>query len=234
MSTVRLPQVQYAAIIERTHRQVLTFEWPAGADAVAAWVSPPDQPAESAMTGRAEDITREKYVSQGGMHFRWMLPWRGCAVHVVAVAFTGGRAVQGRPLTLTYPGLLRLRYTVGVARDKAGRRMRLSVQIVAENDNRSAPPLMLVHNPDRLPLHLHDGDPIALFPTGDPAGVGGAPFWPSELVTNPAAVWTADLPVLTGYVRLFVGLEDARQVSVALLDPPRTMLRLDDPQQPAR
>lgn len=234
VSTVRLPRVEHGLIVERTHRQVMTFGWPPGADTVWVWVGPVEQSVETAMqASRAEEITREQYVRQGGLYFRYPLPPRGCAVHAAAAAYTGGRTVVGRPVTLRYPGLVRLRYTVGIARDKPGQRMRLTVQIFAEHDNPSAPPFVLVHNPERLPLHLYDGEPIYMLPVGDPAAVEGMQFRPSQLAAPPdAPSWTAEQPALTGYVRLFVCLEGDQLSQVALLDPPPASLRLDLPHRP--
>ncbi len=228
--SVRLPLLEHAVIVERTHRQVLTFQWPPGADAVWVWVGGRDHPADVAIVGTPEEITVEQYERQGGMHFRHVLPSRGCSVHAAAVAFSKGRNVMGPRASLLYPGLARLRYTVGAARDKARRPQRVTVQIFADVDNASAPAFVLVHNPDRLPLHMDDGRPLPMSPAGDPGAVGGVRFRPSHLAVEPRnAKWSADVAGLTGYLRLFVCVTAERQATVALLDPPVAALRLDAP-----
>jgi hypothetical protein len=232
--SVRLPRIDHAAIVERTHRQVFTFGWPQDADAVWVWIGPRGMPAEASMAEEPEEITAEQYRNQGGMLFRQPLPQRGCAVHARAVTFSQGRNVLGPPLTVEYPGLARLRYTVGVASDPTGSRVRLTVQIFAELDSPSAPPFMLVLNTERLPLHMRDGYEISMAAMRDPGAVEGPQFRPSALWTHPEAAWTAEGPAMAGYVRLFVCLPTEQQETVALLDPPVSALRLPWPPGPQR
>jgi hypothetical protein len=232
--SVRLPPIDHAVIVERTHRQVFTFGWPRDADAVWVWIGPRGMPAEASMAEEPEEITAEQYRNQGGMLFRQPLPQRGCAVHARAVTFSQGRNVLGPSSTVEYPGLARLRYTVGVTSDQTGRRLRLTVQIFAEQDSPSAPPFTLVLNPERLPLHIRDGYEISMAALRDPGAVEGPQFRPSALWTQPEATWTAEGPASAGYVRLFVCLPAHQQETVALLDPPVSALRLPWPPVPQR
>jgi len=227
-STLRLPSLAHMVVVERTHRQVLTFEWPQGADEIWVWVGVPGQPVNTVTGPAQETITHDQYKRQGGMYFRWPLPARGCSVHAAAVAFGGGRAVMGPKASQSYPGLTVLDYTVGVARDKAQQPRHVTLQIFAAADDSTPPHFVLVHNSDRLPLHSDDGTGIALNPVGDPGAVGGLHFRPPMLRRDPGeARWTGDVTGRTGYLRLFViGLSPDRQATTALLDPPMMQLEL--------
>jgi hypothetical protein len=230
LSAVRLDRVRDAKIVERTHRQVLTFAWPEGADSVLAYVGGPRQDAESARRGEPEEIGHEQYVAQGGMYFRTRLAPRGCSVHLVPVAYNRGRQITGAPVSLDYPGLMQLWYRVRIERDRAHRAIGLTLQIYSEFDNGSSPPFALVHRPDRLPLHEKDGMAIPVQPHGDPRATGGPQFRPSGLWTTPGeALWTARLSGGVGYVRLFACLPPGRESSVALFDPAVDDLRLAHP-----
>jgi hypothetical protein len=217
---LRLPSVREARIVERTHRQVLTFAWPEGADAVLAYVGGPGQDAASAQRGQPLEISREQYVAQGGMAFPQVLPPRGCSVHLVPVAYADGRREYGAAVTLSYPGLLRLAYHVAVERDRQQRPVSVVVRIRSEYDVALPPAFTLVHRPDRLPLFDKDGMPLSMQPHGDPGAVGGSQFRPSGLSVTPSDVyWTAQVEGLTGYLRMFACLTPERRSSVALYDP---------------
>ena len=227
LSAVRLAPVREAKIVERTHRQVLTFAWPAGADAVLAYVGGPGQDARGAQRGEPEEIGHERYVNQGGMHFRNRLARKGCSVHLVPVAYNRGEQIEGPPVSLDYPGLLQLGYRVRAERDRAQRTVGLVVQIFAEIDHPSAPSFTLVYRPDRLPLHERDGTVLPMSPFGDPRATGGPQFRPSVLWANPGeAVWTARVDDPVGFVRLFLSLPPHLAPAVALFDPPVDDLRL--------
>lgn len=221
-----LPPVSDAVVVEYTDRQVVTFSWPDGADEVWAWVGPHGFPAEAMMVGEPDKITLEQYMANGSLQLR-LLPWRGCAVHVVAASFRPGQTATGPPWSVKYDGLTRLHYTVGRAQSPIPAHTRLTVQISAEAEHLSAPPFTLVHNPDRLPLHREDGVGFRMRPVGDPRAVAGVRFRPTRLRKEPGdAAWLADGSWLGGYVRLFVCLEPERQMRVALLDPPIASLRI--------
>lgn len=225
---VRLGPVREAAIVERTYRQVLTFAWPAGADAVAAHEGLPGQDAESASQGESQMITLDEYKRQGGMHFARPLPPAGSSVHVRALAHSAGRTFHGPPVTLPYSGLTLLRYTVRTDRDRSQKPMAVVVQIFAKYDSPTPLPFTLVYHPERLPLHLGDGWPLESTPTGDPHAIGGIRFRPSHIPADPGqAAWTARVEGLSGYLRLFVCVEPAKLDTIALLDPPVGTLRLD-------
>jgi hypothetical protein len=75
----RLVEVRHAEIVERRHRQIVTFAWPDGGDAVLAYIGGPQEIAdEGVRRGRPEEISRAQYVAQGGVCFRTRLAPGGC------------------------------------------------------------------------------------------------------------------------------------------------------------
>jgi hypothetical protein len=221
-------------IVERTHRQILTFAWPEGADAVYTYVGVSGQSAQTAIHGQPEELTREQYERQGGLHFRHKLPTWGCSVHAVPVSFSAGRRITGPSISLEYPGLLRLRYTIGVTRDRNQRPVSATVQIFSEADTTANHPFVLVHRPDRLPLHMYDGNPVPV----QAAVQGGRPeiqFTPPALLSSPGPMaWNANIDNMSGFLRLFVYLDPTRPAPVALIDPAVSELRLPPAAPPQR
>jgi hypothetical protein len=229
----RLISVEHAEIVERTHRQIVTFAWPDGADAVLAYIGGPQETAdETVRRGRPEEISRAQYVAQGGMYFRTRLAPGGCSVHLVPVAHSEGERITGPATTLRYPGLLQMAYEVHTERDKAQRPTTLRVWIRAEQDVPQHFVFTLVHNPDRLPLHESDGQPLRMQPHGDPRGLGGYQFRPSGLEARLTreVFWCTPADRLLGYVRLFVSLAPEVRSTVALFDPPVHQLYIAPPQ----
>jgi len=230
VSMTRTGRIRHPKIIERTHRQVLTFEWPDGAAWVLLYRGVSGHGPGAGPNIRPDDeISASRYENQGGMHLAYPLPTRGCSVHLVPVAYTAGGKVTGSPVSMEYPGLLRMRYMVSTRRTfGTGRPTGVTVQIDAEVDILHAPPFALVHNPDRLPLDIYDGQALFVAPEGDPTAVPVPRFIPHRLAPDfRGLAWTADVRGLGGYVRLFVDLPVGRLAGVALLDPPVSTLRLD-------
>lgn len=228
----RLIEMSHAEIVERTHRQIITFAWPEGADTVLAYLGGPRETAEEAAErGHPEEISRAQYVAQGGMYLRNRLAPRGCSVHLVPVAHSRGRRITGPVTSLSYPGLLQMSYELHVERDKA-RPTVLRLWIRAEQEVEGHV-FTLVFNPDRLPLHERDGHPLPMAPHGDLRAVPGYQFRPTGLEprSSPDVYWSAPADRLVGYVRLFVGLPPDQRSTVALFDPPVEQLYLA-PQAP--
>lgn len=212
--------IRNARIVERTDTQVLTFAWPAGADKVLAYRGGPNQDPASARRGTPWEISQDQYVRYGGMYV--LLPSRGCSVHLVPVAFSHGRITWGPPTSLPYQGLLRVRYDVRIERTKEGVPYAITMGMRAlDSENPSAPPFAMVLNAERLPLDEHDGRPLRMEPSGDPAATGGTQFRPSALWADPGkAVWTARVDGMYGFLRLFACLRPDQPASLAVLDPP--------------
>lgn len=230
---VRVPRVSRPKLIERVNREVLTFEWPEGADVVLAFKSMPGVDSSVAMQGQAIEVSRTDYRDQGGLEFTaGQLDVQGCDLHLVSVAFDGGRRVLAEPTVVSYPGLLRVWYQLLQGTLPDGRPV-VTVRVRAQQDVENAPPFVLVHNRDRLPLTIGDGRPVAVVPDAGQAAPQRR-FVPSPLGVrpSPAATWHAEPGMFlqeippVGFLRLFVDLPPEVLRRVALLDPPVATLRV--------
>lgn len=224
----RVGVVRSPRIVERTNKQVVTFGWPPGAVGVRMYRGVPGQDPRTATTGRCEEILYGQYQRAGGLHLSEdPLPSRGCSVHLVAVARFEGQPVLGAPVSLNYPGLLRMRYSVTAKRSFTGKLTRLMLRLESQLELTSPPAFVLVHHPDRLPLHIYDGRVLAVRAAWDGTATPSARFVPPKLSqSNAEMAWTADVRGLSGYVRLFVDVDESRRALVALTDPPVADLRL--------
>lgn len=212
-------------IIERCAEQVVSFPWPDGAASVSVYVSATQVPAQHAIEQRpVAEISRTQYDRDGGLHLATPLPESGCAVHVVAIAYTAGERIVGIPTTVEYSGLLRMQYKTEVRRS-AGRTL-LAVRLASQMELPSSPPFVLVHNETRLPLSARDGQPLEV--RGEGATKPGArSFHPRGLRREWSAPWTVDVTDKKGYVRVFAEVPPEKARTIALLDPPVEQIRLD-------
>ncbi|PPH07750.1 hypothetical protein [Rathayibacter sp. AY1H3] len=231
---VRVPPVAQLRIVERVQNQRITFEWPDGADVVMAYRSPVGLDSALAVQGEPREISKSEYFDRGSLEYRTGgLDPLGCELHLVAVAFDGGKRVLSTARSVVYPGLLRLSYRCVVKRTLMGR-YSATVTLTSERALESSPPFVLVHNPERFPLTVGDGTPLAVVPDVDDVVAPTRRFVPAAMApgseqpgwrTDPAA-WQQDVPHPTGYLRLFVDLPSAVLRRVALLDPPIETLRV--------
>lgn len=231
MSAVRTDPITDVALMEYCNKQVLTFDWPHGAASVMAYIAPKGHNPRDGLTGRCYEIALADYERYGGMRFSGDLPNGGCALHLVPVAFSGGRRVLGTPVTIEYGGLLRLWYDVRILRDSAGLPLSAAVQMRAEPGATGSPPFVLVHNPRRIPLTMHDGDHVDVYQInrqGKPISGASKEFQLSGLATDWAEseVWAGEVRGLRGWIRLFAHLPIDRLRLLALLDPPVDSLML--------
>jgi hypothetical protein len=223
----RTGRVEAPVIVERVHKQVVTFGWPDGAAAVLAYSdlvgrqSPPPRDAPHQI------IMREAYERQGGMHLDDALPPQGCMLHLVPAAFVAGRRVDGPIARAGYGGLLRMRYEIATRRSWTGKPQTLTVWVRSELELPQPPPLALVHNPDRLPLDIGDGGRLLAVPEWN-AGLPPSPQLLPTALVGPTRenAWTVSVAGRSGFVRLFVDIPPSDLARVALLDPPPGQLRL--------
>lgn len=234
-SAVRTKPITDVALLEYCNKQVLTFDWPQGAASVMVYIAPKGHDPRDGLTGRCYEIALDDYHRYGGMRFVGNLPNGGCSLHLVPVAFSGGRRVLGTPVSIEYGGLLRLWYDVRVLRDEVGLPLSAAVTIRAESDATGSPPFVLVNNPGRIPLTAHDGDAVDMFQIdgrGEPISECSKEFQWSTLGTDSVAgreVWVGDVRGLRGWIRLFANLPAKRLRLLALLDPPVESLLLTPP-----
>lgn len=225
IATRPLPALTDVRIIERSTEQVITFPWPDGAASVSVYVSAKQVPAEHAVDQRpVAEISRSQYDRDGGLHLAVPLPEAGCAVHVVAIAYTAGERIVGDPTTVGYDGLLRIRYTTETRRTPGG--IALAIRLASQIELPTSPPFVVVHNELRLPLSARDGQPLEV--RGDGRTQPGArSFHPKGLRHEWSQPWTVDVTGKTGFVRVFADVRPEQARTIALLDPPIEQIRLD-------
>ena len=229
-SSVRTGLISDVSLVEYCNKQVLTFDWPQGAASVRIFIAPRGHDPRQGLNGRSYEISLADYEKEGGKHFVNELPHRGCSLHLVPVAYTGGRPVLGAPASVDYGGLLRLWYDVRVLAGPDGMPMTAAVRIRAENDAAGSPPFVLVHNPDRIPLAANDGtaiDMCQLDAAGRPTSGRVKAFqWSSLSAAGSTETWGGDVSGRLGWIRLFADLSPDRLRRLALLDPHVDALRL--------
>ena len=228
---MRTGAIRDVELTEYCSKQVLTFGWPQGAAAVTVYLAGKGHDPRTGLTGRSYEITLEDYEHHGGMQFTGQLPVGGCSLHLAPVAFAAGRRVLGEITSITYDGLLRLWYSVQIGRDPAGWPVTAALSVRAEVDVTGSPPFVLVHNLDRIPLSVNDGQPVDAAPLngrGEMVAPPSKEIRYSSIGTDGAGeVWVADVRFLTGWIRMFANLGDPRRLRLlALLDPPVSTLRL--------
>lgn len=232
---VRIPPVGHPKIVERVDREVLTFEWPAGAGSVLVFVGPKGMPSDAAMHGQPREITRSDYERNGGLTFsRGELNANGCTLHIVSVDFDGGSRVLGTPVVLEYAGVLRLSYTAKLSRSLLGKPT-VTVAVSSEIPMDQGPGFSLVFNERGFPLTITDGIPLGMIQAVEGSDNVQRVFVPSPLAlqasehstwrTDPES-WQADVGSKTGFVRLFAALPNPVLQRVALLDPSIDDLRI--------
>jgi hypothetical protein len=235
LSSVRTGVIGDVELAEYCNKQALTFDWPAGAAAVVVHLAPKGHDPRNGLTGKSFEISLEEYEKYGGMQFaKHELPSTGCSLHLAPVAFSAGRRVVGAIRSVEYAGLLRLEYAVRIGRDPDGRPTHATIALRSQYDLPGSPAFVLINNPQRIPLSMHDGQAVDAAPVnehGQPIGEMSKELRWSALTTHGAGeMWAANLRGLNGWIRLFVNTPSpARLRTIALLDPPVENLRLTPP-----
>ncbi|QOW00156.1 hypothetical protein RCF27_07065 [Rhodococcus pyridinivorans] len=217
IATRPLPALKDVRIVERCAEQVVTFPWPDGAASVSVYVSARQVPAEHAIEQRpVAEISRSQYERDGGLHLTDPLPELGCAVHVVAIAYTAGERIVGQPSTVDYPGLLRMQYSVEPRHTPAG--LVLAIRLASEVELPSAPPFVVIHNQARLPLSARDGQPLEIR-GGNGTQPGARNFQPGGLRRDWSQPWLVDVSDKSGFIRVFADVRPEKARTIALFDP---------------
>ena len=232
LSSVRTGVIGDVDLAEYCSKQALTFDWPAGAAAVVVHLAPKGHDPRNGLTGKSFEISLEEYEKYGGMQFsKQELPATGCSLHLAPVAFSAGRRVVGAIRSVEYAGLLRLQYAVRIGRDPDGWPTHATIALRSQYDLPGSPAFVLINNPQRIPLSMHDGQAVDAAPAnehGQTIGEMSKELRWSALTTHGAGeMWAANLHGLQGWIRLFVNTPSpARLRTIALLDPPVENLRL--------
>lgn len=108
---------------------------------------------------------------------------------------------------------------------------RVRAHMFLEVDVSGSPPFVLVHNPDRIPLSVNDGQPVDVAPRsprGDlPAPLSKEVRFSSIGPEGGGEMWIGDVRGRAGWIRLFANLGDPKRLRrQALLDPPVSTLPL--------
>ena len=159
MSSVRTGVIRDVNLAEYCNKQALTFDWPAGAAAVVVHLAPKGHDPRNGLTGKSFEISLEEYEKYGGMQLsRQELPAAGCSLHLAPVAFSAGRRVVGAIRSVEYAGLLRLavRGADRPATPTAGPPTP-RIALRSQYDLPGSPAFVLINNPQRIPLSMHDG-----------------------------------------------------------------------------
>ncbi|KLI04582.1 hypothetical protein ACT17_12890 [Mycolicibacterium conceptionense] len=231
VSAVRTGTIRDIELVEYCNKQVLTFEWPDGAAGVVVTLAPKGHDPRAGLTGRSFEISLEDYEKYGGMHLTGALPVGGCSLHLAPVAFSGGRRVTGPVASIEYPGMLRLQYAVRIGRDPNGFPTTATVAVRSEHDLPGSPSFVLVNNPQRMPLSVHDGQPVDVAPLDAQGQLADQPSkqlrWTALTSSGSGELWAANVSGLHGWIRLFLDIPDpAKLRTIALLDPPVQTLQL--------
>ena len=235
----RTPTLTDQRLVQRVTWQLLTFSWPRGAAFVEVFTTPAGTGPEDISGPPLRIMLEAEYRRDGGI--RLQLPWPGCAVHLVPVSFYDRRSERGEATSLSYRGLLILRYRFVRSQPPApaapARRWRRAPATPAMGPGLTHLELMhvptgrptggpgqvpvvltLTSHSQRLPLDKHDAEQVLGTMT-------------SAVTTDGPAGWTpvgngADFSSFDGhFLRLFASVDGATHMEVALLDPPLGSLR---------
>ena len=232
LSSVRTGIIGDVDLAEQCNKQTLTFDWPSGAAAVVVHLAPKDHDPRNGLTGKSFEISLDEYEKYGGMHFsKGELPATGCSLHLAPVAFSAGRRVVGAICSVEYFGLLRLQYAVRIGRDPDGSPTHATIALRSQYDLPGSPAFVLINNPQRIPLSMHDGQAVDAAPVNEHGHATGEMSkelrWSALTTHVTGEMWAANLRGLQGWIRLFVNTPSpARLRTIALLDPPVENLRL--------
>lgn len=232
LSSVRTGVIRDVDLAEYCNKQVLTFDWPAGATAVEMHVAPKGYDPRDGLTGKSREITEEEYEKYGGLQLSAQeLPVAGCSLHLAPVAFSGGRRVAGAIRSIEYAGLLRLQYAMQIHRDPEGQATHAHIAMRSQYDLPGSPAFVLVNNRDRIPLSANDGDAVDAAPLTTDGRLADQPSkelrWSALTTQGNGELWAANLRGREGWIRLFVNSPSPERLrTIALLDPPVETLRL--------
>ncbi|WP_371152811.1 hypothetical protein [Buchananella felis] len=217
---VRSGEIADVRLVQRLDWQLLTFAWPGEAASVQLRRTGGNGPVpvEGAQCAPADlTCTRQEYSRQGGFVISGGGDTWGSQVQLNAVSYYDGQPIYGRPALVDLDPLYRFEYSIewpSAARavfkllGKSKNLVRVTVRAAAGTPcpPELLPHLMLVHNPQYLPLHWRDGTPVAVSPSPD--GREQAP----QVTAFPAPGGEVDVyfpadDLQGGYVRLMVCAE---------------------------
>lgn len=212
----RVAPIAEYSLVQRVDSQLITFDWPNGAQLVEV----------ACRQGAVKELIEDDYRRQGGI--RLQLNPFGDEVTLTPKSIYAGSATKAEPTVINYPGLKTYAYKLDRVEAEKG----FAVLWVWRHgtEDRHPPQFMLVHNPERFPLYPQDGQLVQLAEILEQSfGRPGPLILPEALPASQAEArmhgksWAVNTKGLTsGYLRLFMQ-PDHRDV-----DNPGSRIVIDD------
>jgi hypothetical protein len=233
----RAGRIEQVRVIQRMSWQLVTFTWPGEALAVELRIGFADGEPDLSTPAHAV-VEKAAYERSGGFRLERGLPPEGCRLFLNAVTHFEGRRIASEPTIAAVEPLWGYRYSVqwGIGRTGGGTRLlqraaamrRRNIaqididSIVGTVPGHEAPTFVLLHRPDRLPMHADDGARVAIYaerPDGQvpPPPQDGVP----APLTGRRELWFDEEDMGPGWYRLMV---DARPAATVRVDERRTAL----------
>lgn len=198
----RVENITEYSLVQRVDSQLITFDWPDGAQLVEV----------ACRQGDARELIEEDYRRQGGIRVH-LNPF-GDEVTLTPKSIYAGVTTEADPTIITYTGLKTYAYKID--RTEAEKNYAVLWVWRVGTEDRHPPQFMLTHNPERFPLYSSDGQPVELAEIRENEfGRPGQWMLPSALPGSQAearaqgACWAANTQGLTsGYLRLFIRSDD--------------------------
>lgn len=198
----RVENITEYSLVQRVDSQLITFDWPDGAQLVEV----------ACRQGDAKELIEEDYRRQGGIRVH-LNPF-GDEVTLTPKSIYAGLTTKANPTVINYPGLKTYAYKID--RTEADKNYAVLWVWRVGTEDRHPPQFMLTHNPERFPLYPSDGQPVELAEIQENEfGRPGQWMLPSTLPGSQAearaqgAGWAANTQGLTsGYLRLFIRSDD--------------------------
>ena len=246
----RAGRIEEVRVVQRMNWQLVTFTWPGEALAVELRVGFPDSEPDLSTPAHAV-VEKAAYERSGGFRLDQGLPPQGCRLFLNAVTHFQGRRISSEPTVAAVEPLWGYHYRVdwgvgstggggNLLQRAAARRRKNIAQIEIEAvlgavPEHEVPTFVLLHRPDRLPMHSSDGTRVTVFSERPD---GQAPAQPHDGVPAPVSgrreLWFDEEDMGPGWYRLMVDARPAATVRVderrtaleryALADPPLTQL----------
>lgn len=207
----RVGEIHEPTLIQRVDSQLITFDWPFGADLVEV----------TQKQGESVELTAANYHRQGGI--RLHLNSFGDEVTLTPKSIYAGQTTKAKPAIITYAGLKIYRYVIDhknpyIVGDLRYPRLWLWRDGV---EDRQPPRFILVHNPLRLPLFPGDGTPVKCAASTESGySEPGSLLVPDTLMGSVTAAeesarhWVIDCRSFSGgFLRLFIQ-DDGREEDV--------------------
>ncbi|WP_136193626.1 hypothetical protein [Actinomyces procaprae] len=236
----RAGRISNAVLTRRLTWDLVTFTWPGEAASVQIRFTAPGESFDPDSTPLL-DITRDEYRASGGCVLSGgVLPASGGVIHLNSLTYLSGRRIVSPPESIAVPPQWVYQYSLhwpGDARIAGGFLRRaaaafgqtlVELQLTPLQGVQAQPDavgVVLVHNPEHLPLDPADGRKVEFFlerPTKD----GGQVSHTSVLIPpdgSATSLWFDHGPLAPGYLRLMIDSPAAASVRAGGQDAPRSL-----------